>query len=221
MAETTADVALFQAVRRIPFARLKDIICRHYGVEHFDAERERACVRRGAIGCSNLYLYLSITYRLGIKHEAIGEIMSVYSDVTRMESVNTVRGETLTLEQTPQPIVEPTDLSVSDNTTVEASESDMELCDNEDVSAYMEAVKCNTTLSYTFDIGNILCYGSEEQSDENCEYEGGNWYLDHEEDQYPVSDPVQCDVTQRDVVGCQSVLEDDTVEKPKVVLYDE
>lgn len=208
-----ADVALFRAVHTIPFARLKDIICTHYGAKHFDAEWRRVRgARQGlASGNNNLYLYVSITNRLGRKDEAVGEIMRVYRDITRMESVSKGRVETLASQQTVQPPVEPADPSVFDNAMIEAVESFMEV--DEDMSEYLEAFKCNTTRSCCLEVGDMKCYSSEYDSDDDYEYEEGDWCSDQDE-----SAPDQGDAPQGDEGGYQGILEDETDEKPKVVI---
>lgn len=216
-----ADIALFRAVHTIPFARLKDIICTHYGGKHFDAEWRRVQgARQGSAGGNNnLYLCLNITNRLGRKDRAIGEIMRVYRDITRLESASKSRVKTLVSQQT-RPLIEPADPIVFDNAMIEAAESVVELENAEDMSEYLEAFKCNTTCSCCLEIGDVEWYGSEDYFDEDCEYEGSDCYSD-QDDQCSMSAPIQGDVTQGDNWGYQGILEDETIEKPKVIIDDE
>lgn len=142
--------------------------------------------------------------------------MRVYRDITRMESASKGRVETLASQQT-QPLVEPADPSVFDNATIETVESLMEGDDDEDMSEYLEAFKCNTTRSCCLEVGNMRCYGSEYDSDSDDDHEYGesDWCSD-QDDQRSVSAPDQGDVTQGAECGYQGILEDETVEKPPV-----
>lgn len=213
-----SDVTLFRAVHCIPFARLKDIICTHYGANHFDTEWRR--VRQGsASGNRNLYLYLSITNRLDRKEGAIREIMGVYRDITTMASGSKGRVETLASDQTPL-LVESVDPCLCDNAKIEAAESVNGPEDSEDLSEYLETFKCNTTRSCCLELGELSCYGWEDYSDEEWEQEGLDCCL-VEDDLSCMSAPVQGDVTRDNNVGCKGILEDGTVGTSKVVLDDD
>lgn len=213
-----SDVTLFRAVHCIPFARLKDIICTHYGANHFDTEwrRVRSGQQGSAMGNRNLYLYLSITNRLDRKEGAIREIMGLYRDITKMASGSKGRVETLALDQTPL-LVEPVDPSLCDNAKIDAAESLMGLEDSEDMSEYLETFKCNTTRSCCLELGELSCYDGEDYSDEEWEQEGLNCCVG-EDDLSCMSAPVQDNVTQDNNVGCKGILEHGTLRTSKVII---
>ena len=203
------DVALFRAVHTMPFAKLKDIMCAHYGAKHCDEAGARHA-RQGFVGGNNnLYLYLIVTNRLGRNDRVVAEIMKVYNNDTQQESASVE--ETAASQQPPGDTVEP---SVFDKTTVEAGGSVMAL--DEDVSdvLYTEAFECNTTRSYMLEIGDVDSDRGQDSDDNDCEEESGC----SDQDQDRCSESVQ-----RDVAEDQGILEDETVEneRPKAVVEDE
>ena len=119
-----ADVAVFRAVLAMSPARLKDIICTHYGAKHFDAELQRGRgVSQGSTGGNNnLVVYLAITNRFGKKPEAMKDILSVYRDDTRTECETKGRVEALDSIIRP-PLLEPGDPDAIANTAIEAADS--------------------------------------------------------------------------------------------------
>ena len=140
--------------------------------------------------------------------------MRVYRDSSQSESASKGRVETLASQQT-QPLEEPVDSSVFDDATIGAVESFVLLDDAEDMSEYLEAFKCNTTRSYCLEIGE--CYGSGHYSD----YDYDENTCTDQDDECSVSAPVEGEVTQGDERGYRGILEDETVEKPKVVVGEE
>lgn len=212
------DVDLFRAVHSIPFARLKYIMCTHYGANNFDTEwrRVRGDRRRSVSGNKNLYLYLSITNRLDRREGAIRDIMGVYRDITTTESECKDRVETLAQDRTP-PLVEHVDPCTFDNTMIEAAESVMGLEEPEDMREYLETFKCNTTRSCLLELGEMTSYGCEEYSDEEWDHDERDFCLNNE-DLRSMSEPAQGKVDQDSKGGYQAILEDLTVEKPKAVI---
>lgn len=224
MAEATsgivhhADVAVFRAVHCIPFARLKYIMCTHYGANNFDTEwqRVRGDGRLSVSGNKNLYLYLSITNRLDRKEGAIRDIMAVYRDITTTESECKDRVETLAEDRTP-PLVERVDPCTFDNTMIEAAESVMGLEEPEYMTEYLDTFKCNTTRSCFLELGEMTSYGCEDYSDEEWEHEELDRRLNNQ-DLRSMSEPAQGEVDQDSKGGYKAILEDLTVEKPKAVI---
>ena len=189
MAETTTDLvfsdaALFRAVHTIPFTQFRDIICTHYGTQQVQAElRKIPSVRRHkASGNANLDLYIRITHRLGKRDSLVGDVMRVYRDFTDSKHVSKGTLDPV-ISQDTQPLVETVpaqdiqspvkieDPSVSDGGMTKAAESVMVLEDAEDSSEYLEAFKCNTTLSCYFDIGDIECSAVDDDSEDASDYE--------------------------------------------------
>lgn len=225
------DVELFRAVRAIPFARLKGIICTHYGPRHFDAvwRRVRDSGRYTDLhGNKNLCLYLGITSSLGRKDGAVGEILTVCKNTTGMESVNKDGDETPAPQET---LAEPgRDLSPLGSATIEVTESDAEPEDAQGMSGYLEAFECNTTRSCCLEIGAIGCYDSEEDDSDEDRLEqrrqrgsSGCSSEERPDDQgSAMGAQVQFDATRGDDETVQrNILEDETVEKPKVIIDDD
>ena len=234
-----ANVALFRAVHTIPFARLKDIICAHYGAKQFDVEWKRiGGARRGSVsGNPNLYLYLSITNRLGGKDGAVRDIMTVYGQVTTMDLTASehLGGETSAPQRTQPPVTEFANPSVIDSTAmIETVESAIEVSeDAEDTREYLEAFKCNTTHSCCFEIRDSECNGEDSEND-NCD---DDWCSDQDDDDdnvvkdqrednsnqvnngCPVSAPANGKVIQEGLdSGC--ILDAEHIEKPIAVIED-
>ncbi|KAE8287297.1 hypothetical protein D5F01_LYC13335 [Larimichthys crocea] len=171
---------------------LKDIISTHYGSKHFEAEwrRVRDSLRYTDFGNNNLRLYLGITNSLGRKDGAVGEIITECNNITRMGLVSKDRDETLASRETQQrrceqPLLEPgRDPSVLGDATIEATESNVELEEDGDMSVYLEAFECNTTHSCCLEIGAVGCYDSDDDSNDDCleQRQGSGWCSDRRDD---------------------------------------
>lgn len=216
----TVDVALFRAVHVIPFARLKDIICTHYGAKVLNTELQRVQGTRNLSSC-NLYLYVSITNRMGRKKEAIEEIMSVYRDIAT-ECIDDDDDDDSTSASQTQAVVESADpLCRIEDATVGPLDESVTDIDKEDMNAYLEASRCTTTHSCCLEIGDMYDSSdySSDSSDEECECdEVTDLCLGHDE---------CCSITlvQGDLIHdgvCQGgIIEDETVvEKSKVIIDD-
>lgn len=214
MTETTSDsadrgnVELFRAVSAIPFARLKDVLCAQYGATRFDAEWQMVQDTRrcSVVRNNNLSLYLGITNRLGRKRRAVGEIMRAYRDIAKTDYPDKGPGEISTAQRA-EPLVDPENPTALDNSPVESAETTVYLEDTEDMSEYMEAVRCNTTRSCCLELGAVGLYGSEDYSQEACDYEES---VSRSELR-----------GERLIPGNLRVLEDDTVEGPRVIIDEE
>ncbi|KAE8278013.1 hypothetical protein D5F01_LYC23948 [Larimichthys crocea] len=173
-----------------------------------------------------------ITNSLGRKDGAVGEIITEGNNITRLGLVSKDREETLASRETQQrrcqpPLPEPgRDPSVLDDATIEATESNVEPEeDDEAMSVYLEAFELNTTRSCCLEIGAIGCYDNDDDSDEDCleRRQDIGWCSDCRDDQgSAMSTQVQFNVTRGDDEAVhRDVLEDETAEKPKVIIDDD
>lgn len=151
-----ADVEILRAVRKMTFGELKDILCTHYGITTSRVnELMQQCSKRGLVSHNkNLHLYLNVTHKLGVKQDAVKEIMTFY------------RG--LEVEKHPfQPHQYDHELDVDEvishhTTTVEAVDVVESECD---MRSYNDAFDCNTTQNCYLDTVAL-----EDAESDGCEY---------------------------------------------------
>lgn len=213
------EVEVLRAVRALPSAELKNIIRAHYGHKRVHAQWQRVLhSQRDVARCNNnLRLYLGLTNDLGRMEGAAGDIVAAYNamgSVSEDERDETsvswkTRGEQQQRrEQQQEPVAEPERDNSETGTDEGVRESD----------TYLEAFECNTTRSCCLEIGAVGCYDSEDDSDEDDRFE-----------QRPGSELGSRAIARVDDASIEGddeamrrgILEDEIVEKPKVVIVED
>lgn len=206
------EVKVLKAVRALPSTELKNIITTHYGHKHVDAQWQRVLHSLGDVTrCNNnLRLYLAITNNLGRMEGATEDIVAAYN---AMESVSEDERDEISVsrktlkEQRQELVTEPERDNLETDTNKDVVEFEEEI--------YLEAFKCNTTLSCCLEIGAVGCYSSEEDSDEDDHLEQ---CPGSEQDSQEIARFNDVSIGGDDKVVHRGILEDEVVEKPKVVI---
>ena len=148
--------------------------------------------------------------------DSVQDVERACRDSGQRESASKGGVETSASRRT-RPLEEPVDSAAFGDATIAAGDGVVAVLDDaeEYLEEYLEASKCNTTRSYRLEVGEDYS----DDDDDDDEYEESA--CADQDDGCSVSTPVQDEVTRGDERGHRGVLEDEAVDKPKVVVGEE